>query len=238
MKKYTIENARIFCRDVLEAPPIEQFENGEIDEAEWFDNHKIHIVVGDHDIEFEYNADNVGILDDAIMEMYEVESDLRGTDTGNTVSSQYRPAELRDVIRVGVYNDWDEYGYKMGSFKAYIQHFIEETKDISAVMHYYDMILKDTSRYMECFECDFSKLDMNSMRCINPEVIKKAIGDMIGKNSELLYGVDGENRSSDITFLMDYTFKMSGELIGWWYGEADEVYINQVIEDYRNNLFE
>lgn len=48
MKKYTINEAKEFCRDVLAMPPIEQFESGEIDEVEWFDNHKIHRVIEDY----------------------------------------------------------------------------------------------------------------------------------------------------------------------------------------------
>ena len=76
MKKYTIENAKEFCRDALIMPPIELFVNGDVDEAEWFEGHKIRIIVGDHEIELEYNADNVTELDGAIKEMYEVEMDL------------------------------------------------------------------------------------------------------------------------------------------------------------------
>lgn len=76
MKKYTIENAKEFCRDALIMPPIELFVNGDVDEAKWFEDHKIRIIVGDHEIELEYNADNVTELDGAIKEMYEVEMDL------------------------------------------------------------------------------------------------------------------------------------------------------------------
>lgn len=76
MKKYTIENAKEFCRDALIMPPIELFVNGDVDEAKWFEDHKIRIIVGDHEIEFEYTADNVTELDGAIKEMYEVEMDL------------------------------------------------------------------------------------------------------------------------------------------------------------------
>lgn len=238
MKKYTINEAKEFCQTALEMPPIEQFESGEIDEALWFDEHRIRIAVGDHEIELDYNADNVNELDGAIMEMYEVEADLRYATTGNTVGSKYRPAELKDILRVGIYEGWDKHGYEMGSFKAYIQHFVSEIKDKSDVMGYYDVILEDIPHYTECFKCDFSKLNMQSMRCINTDTIKKAIGELICTDRELLYGVDAEERSSDITFMMDYTFKMSGELIGWWYGEADEAYIKQVIEDYKKSLFE
>ena len=77
MKKYTVENAKEFRRDALIMPPIELFVNGDVDEAEWFEDHKIRIIVGDHEIELEYNADNVTELDVAIKEMYEAEMDIR-----------------------------------------------------------------------------------------------------------------------------------------------------------------
>lgn len=77
MKKYTVENAKEFRRDALIMPPIELFENGDVDESQWFEDHKIRIIVGDHEIEFEYTADNVTELDVAIKEMYEAEMDIR-----------------------------------------------------------------------------------------------------------------------------------------------------------------
>jgi hypothetical protein len=36
---------------------------------------------------------------------------------------------------------------------------------------------------------------------------------------------------------MDYTIKPSGELIGWFYGKADDDYIGQLIADYQKKLF-
>ena len=71
MKKYTIRNCEEFCKNALGYPPFEEFENGSIDEKEWYDAHQIHITVGNHDMELEYNADNATEIEGAIKEMYE-----------------------------------------------------------------------------------------------------------------------------------------------------------------------
>ena len=98
LKKYTLENYKEFCKEALQVPPIESFKDGSIDEDKWYKQHNIHIVTGNHDIELDYNADNVNEIEYALREMYEVEMDIRGATTGNTVESQYRPAELKDVL--------------------------------------------------------------------------------------------------------------------------------------------
>ena len=76
MKKYTIRNCEEFCKNALGYPPFEEFENGSIDEKEWYDTHQIHIIVGNHDMELEYNADNATEIEGAIKEMYEMEKDM------------------------------------------------------------------------------------------------------------------------------------------------------------------
>ncbi len=59
IKRYTLDNYEEFCRNALQAPPIEKFEDGTLDEDEWYKEHNIHITVGNHDIELWYGADNV-----------------------------------------------------------------------------------------------------------------------------------------------------------------------------------
>ena len=61
MKKYTIEDYEAFSREALDAPPVEDFEDGIIDENQWFEDNKILISKGRHQMELEYNADNVKI---------------------------------------------------------------------------------------------------------------------------------------------------------------------------------
>ena len=238
MVKYTIANAKEFCRDALTMPPIDEFESGELDEAEWYEDHKIHIIIGNHEMELEYNADNVNELDDAINEMYDVEMDIKSATTGNTVGNKYRPATLKDVIQVAIQNDWMEWGYAMPSLRAFIKEFIQRYANISKVVDIYNnVIYEDMKEYIERFKCNYGNLDMHSFKNINRETIKRAVAELIGTDREELMGFDAQNRCSDITFIMDHSIKFGGDLIGWHYGEAGEEYINELIEDYKKKLF-
>ena len=76
-KKYTIDQYDEFCNNALVMPPLDEFAEGSIDEAEWYKTHKIHITVGNHDMELDYHADNVTEIDSAIKVMYEMEMDFR-----------------------------------------------------------------------------------------------------------------------------------------------------------------
>lgn len=238
MKKYTINDYETFSREALDMPPIEQFEDGTIDEEQWYEDNKIIIIKGNHQMELDYNADNVNEIDAALREMYEVEMDIRSATTGNTVGSQYRPAELKDILRVAIQNDWEDHGYKNGSFTFFIREFVKAYDDITNIIGVYDdIIYKDVKWYNEICKCNFGKLDMLSLRHIDRAHIQKAIEDLVCTDRELLVGYDNCNRCSDITFIMDHTFKQSGELIGWFYGEQDEKYIGELIADYKKKLF-
>lgn len=103
-------------------------------------------------------------------------------------------------------------------------------------MRYYKVIQEDYKDATDRCKCDFRKLDMSTMR-INPKTIRDAIDELICTDRELLYGVTEDDKSSDIAFLMDYTLKPSGELIGWFYGEPDDEYIDGLIADYKKKLF-
>lgn len=87
-KKYTIDQYKEFCNDALEMPPLDEFDDGSIDEEKWYETHKIHITVGNHDMELNYYADNVSEIYSAINEMYEIEMEVRGVnkkkEDGNT----------------------------------------------------------------------------------------------------------------------------------------------------------
>lgn len=199
--------------------------------------HKIHIIVGNHDMELDYNADNVNELDAAIKEMYAVEKDIKYATTGNTVGNKYRPAELKDVIQVAIQNDWNEWGYIM-PFELFVREFIQRYSNVSKIVDTCNnVIYKDMKHYIEIFKCNFGNLNMYSFKNINRETIKNAIAALIGTDREYLIGFDDQNRCSDITFLMDHSLKWGGDLIGWYYGEAEEEYINGLIEDYKKKLF-
>lgn len=238
-KKYTIEDYEAFTREALDAPPVEQFEDGTIDEEQWYEDNKILITKGQHQMELDYTADNVNEIDFALKEMYEVEMDIRSATTGNTVGSELRPAELKDILRIAIQNDWEDYGYQRGDFVTFVREFIKGYDDITNILGVYDdIIYKDVKWYNEICKCNFGKLDMLSLRHIDRRHIQDAIKELVCADMELLVGYDNCNRCSDITFIMDNTFKPSGELIGWFYGEQDADYTGQLIADYKKKLFE
>lgn len=237
MKKYTLKNYEEFSREALVCPPMEEFEDGSIDEEKWYADHKIRITVGEHEIEIGYYADTVSEIDFALREMYEEEYGSGNPTTGNTVGSEYRPAELKDIIRVALQEDWNDWGWKCGSLSEFINQFVEGKEDISDIVCWYNVILKDVKHYTDCYHCNFGNLNMYSMRNINPRVVRNIIRSLIGTDKELLVGYDNDHKCSDITFVMDYTVKPSGDLIGWFYGDQDAKYINELVENYKNKLF-
>ena len=236
MKKYTLKDYEEFCREALVIPPMEEFEDGTVDEDKWYEDHKIHIRIDNHEIEVGYFADTVNEIEFALKEMYEEEyGDGRPT-TGNTVGSALRPAELKDILRIAIQNDWWTGCKDVSDFGEFIRKFIANIKDISDVMRYYEVIQRDYKDATDRCKCDFSKLDISTMR-INPKTIRDAVDSLIGTDRELLYGVTDKNESSDIVFVMDYSLKFSGELIGWFYGEPDDEYIDELFADYKKKLF-
>jgi hypothetical protein len=237
MKKYTLKEYKDFSSEALACPPFEEFEDGTSNEEDWFDAHQIKIVVGDKEMELPYYADVINELDWALREMYEEEYCNGEPTTGNTVGSEYRPATLKDLVKVALREGWGRYGYKMSGFDAYIKCFIEEHENIEDIVHCYEWINTDIKGYTEEYKCNFGQLDMNSMKNVSSETVKHIIDELICTDMELLVGYDNELRCSDITFVMDYTIKPSGELIGWFYGEADDDYIGQLIADYKKKLF-
>ena len=236
MKKYTLKDYEAFTREALVCPPMEEFEDGSIDENKWYEDHKIRIAVGEHEIEIDYHADSVNEVDFALREMYEEEYGNGNPTTGNTVGSEYRAAELKDIIHVALQKAWDEYGWKTGNLSEFLEQFIGTDFLMSDAMNWYQIILEDIKNYTECYHCNFGKLNMYSMRNINARVVRDIVRSLIGTDRELLVGYDNDNKCSDITFVMDYTIKQSGDLIGWFYGDQDPQYINELVEDYKNKL--
>jgi hypothetical protein len=236
VKKYKLKDYKEFCENALGCPPIEEFEDGTTDEDEWYKEHNIHIITGGHDIELEYHADNVNEIEYALREMYEAENDGPPT-TGNTVGSEYRSAELKDIIQFAIQDEFNHFGYKMNSFAEFIQYFIKKEWDMEQVMWYYTIIFKDIKHYNDCYQCNFGKLDMNTINGICPSKIRDVVDSLICRDRELLYGVTEDDKSSDIVFVMDNTLRPGGDLVGWFYGEPDEEYIDGLIADYKKKLF-
>ncbi len=238
MKKYTLKDWKAFSDEALVCPPFDEFESGTSDEEDWYDAHQIKIVVGDKEIELPYFADVINELDFALREMYEEEYGSGEPTTGNTVGSEYRPATLKDILNVAIQHDWEEWGYKHEDLIIFLREFVKGYDDITNIMGVYDdVIYKDLKYYNDIFKCNFGKLDMFTLRHIDRPHIQKAIEDLVCTDKELLVGYDNEHRCSDITFIMDHTFKPSGELVGWFYGEADDDYIGALITNYKKKLF-
>ena len=120
-KKYTLENYEEFCKEALQVPPVESFEDSSIDEDEWYRQHNIHIVTGNHDIELDYNADNVNEIEYALREMYEVEMDIRDATTGNTITK--RVATMRDLVQYYLLDKSYEYSDK--EFPKYVKNIFD-----------------------------------------------------------------------------------------------------------------
>jgi hypothetical protein len=190
-------------------------------------------------MELDYDADTVNEIEFGLREIHEALLGSGEATIGNTVGSQYRPATLKDLVKVAVREGWEYYGYKMRDFGSYIRCFVDEHEHLGDILYCYKYISKNIKGYTEQYKCDFSKLDMDNMRNVDSDMVGRIIYDLIGTDIEFLYGVDSANKSSDIVFVMDYTLKLSGELVGWFYGQddIDEDYVNELIENYKNKLF-
>lgn len=235
MKKYTLKDYKKFCDEALIMPPFEDDE--QIDE--WFETHKIHIIANDCMMELDYDADAINEIEFSLREIHEAILGSGEATTGNTVGSEYRPATLKDLVKVAVREGWEHGGYKMRDFGAYIRYFIKEHTNLGDILRCYKYISKDIEDYAEQYQCDFSRLGMDNMCDISSDIIKNIISELICTDRELLFGITEDDKSSDIVFVMDYTLKPSGELIGWFYGQdnIDEEYIDCLIEDYKKKLF-
>lgn len=228
MKKYTLENYKEFCQNALVAPPIEEFEDGSIDEEQWYKDHSIHITVGNHDIEVGYFADNVNEIEFALEEMYEAEYGDGTPTTGNTVGSQYRAAELKDLVRYFILWRYENYGGL--NWFDYAKQAIVELSDIQSVIGMYehaDKIAQETD-----FKCNWHNFRIETLKDATEEGIKKIILDLVGSNLEVSY-----DSHTDKSFIIDYTFTESGDFIGWTWG-SDNNDIQEVIAQYKIDVLD
>lgn len=228
MKKYTLENYKEFCQNALVAPPIEEFEDGSIDEEQWYKDHSIHITVGNHDIEVGYFADNVNEIEFALEEMYEAEYGDGTPTTGNTVGSQYRAAELKDLVRYFILWRYENYGGL--NWFDYAKQAIVELSDIQSVIGMYehaDKIAQETD-----FKCNWHNFRIETLKDVTEEGIKKIILDLVGSNFEVSY-----DPHTDKSFIIDYTFNESGDFIGWTWG-SDNNDIQEVIAQYKIDVLD
>ena len=72
-KVFDLEQYEEFIGQALDVPPVEEMDEGLIDADKWFEDHKIRISTGDHQIVLDSNADTVMGLTDYLKEQYENE---------------------------------------------------------------------------------------------------------------------------------------------------------------------
>jgi hypothetical protein len=233
VKKYTIDNYEEFVKNALVCPPIEEFEDGSIDEDKWYKEHNIHIITGNHDIELEYHADNVNEIEYALREMYEVEKDIRYATTGNTTGSEYRDATWKDILRFAVLDGWYEDSHCL---EAEIEKCICRFKrdDFKKVMQ---KIENQTSINDE-LEVNFFKLDTKDLwKIFDEEERRQAFKEILCSKVEISELMNKDGKHYDQTVIMDYSIVPSGDLVGWHYGvnfdkdsEDNQDYIQDYIE--------
>lgn len=213
-KKYTIDNYEEFCKEALQCPPIEEFEDGSIDEDKWYREHNIHIITDNHDIELEYNADNVNEIEYALREMYEVEMDIRGATTGNTVGSEYRDATWKDILRFAVLDGWYEDSHSVeAEVNKCIHRFTRER--FAEIMK---KIGEQTSMNDE-LEVNFFKLESKDLWKIFDKIERiQAFKEILCSKVEISELVDKDGKHDDKTVIMDHSIIPSGDLVGWHYG--------------------
>ena len=235
-KMYTLEQYEEFCDAALDSPPC--FEDEGIDELKWYEENKVHIIKGNHEIVLDYVADVANELTYALREIYMAEYEDGVPTTGNTVGCGYRPETFKDLVMVAVREGW-EHSTDIHDFASYVRDFIKKHNNLGDILGCYKYINQNIQGYNEQYKCNFGKLDMDNMCNVDSAMIKHTISDLICTDRELLYGITEDNKTSDIVFVMDHTLKPSGELIGWFYGQddIDEEYISDLIEDYKKKLF-
>lgn len=233
-KKYTIDNYEEFCSNALQAPPIEEFEEGKIDEVQWYKDHMIHITVGNHDIELGYFADNVNEIEWALQEMYAAEYDGPPT-TGNTVGSEYPNATWKDILRFAVLSqlyDNECEDYKEAIWKCIHrftkQFYTEVMQKIEAQTSYNDEL-----------EVNFFKLDTKDLwKIFDEEERRQAFKEILCSKIEIEELIDENGAHGDKVVITDYSIRPSGDLVGWHYGvewdknhEDNQWYVRKYIEE-------
>jgi hypothetical protein len=211
-KKYTIKDFKAFSDKVLVIPPMEEFEDGTIDEAKWYEEHKIHIIVGQHDMEIDYTADAVNEIDSALYELHNMEC---GESVVDKEDDKYRDATWKDILKADALSRF----YKTrdldlkGAIHASIQHFTRE-RFIEIMKE-----LEEKESLGDEIEVNFAKLDTRDLHKIfNMSDRKQAFKEMLCQKIEIEELVDKDGRTSDRVVITDYSMRFGGDIVGWHYG--------------------
>ena len=225
MKKYTLENYKEFCDKALICPPFEDEENWQ----KWIDSHKVQIIANDCVMELDYDADTINEIEFSLREIYEAILGDGTATTGNTFGSQYRPAELKDVVRYFIMCRYENWGGL--NWFDYAKQAVVEMSDIQSVIGVYEHA-RQIAKYIN-FKCNWHNFKTESLKDATEEGIKKIILDLVGSELEISY-----DSSTDKSFLIDYTFKESGDFIDWTWGQMDENVQCELITNYKTQIFE
>ena len=231
MKKYELRDYKEFCREALIVPPLDEFDDGTINEVEWYKKHDIKIITGDHEINIGYGADEVNEIEFALREIYEAVLGDGEATIGNTFGSQYRPAELKDIVRHFIMCRYENYGGL--NWFDYAKQAVVEMSDISSVIGVYKHA-KMVSKQID-FKCNWHNFEIESLKDATEEGIKKIILDLVGSDIEISY-----DPHTDKSFIIDYTFKDSGDFIDWSWGKIDEhnEEFRVLLDSYKTQIFE
>lgn len=231
MKKYELKDYKEFCREALIAPPCDEFENGTSDEEDWFVSHKIHIIANDCVMELDYDADAVNEIDSALKEIYGALLGDGEATTGNTFGSEYRPAELKDVVRWFIMYRYENWGGL--NWFDYANQAVVELADIQSVIGIYEHA-KKVEKDID-FKCNWHNFKVETLKDATEEGIKKIILDWVGSNIEISY-----DPHTDKSFIIDYTFKDSGDFIDWCWGTLEECDdgFRVLLDSYKACIFE
>lgn len=231
MKKYELKDYKEFCREALVYPPLDEFDNGTVDEEEWYKQHYIKITCNNHEINVGYGADEVNEIKFSLREIYEAVLGDGEATTGNTFGSQYRPCELKDVVRWFIMWRYNNYGGL--NWFDYAKQAVEELSDIKSIIGVYKHA-KKIEKDIE-FNCNWHNFKVESLEDATEEGIKKIILDWVGSDIEVSY-----DPHTDKSFIIDYTFNVSGDFIDWSWGELDKNNdtFNVLLESYKVCIFE
>ena len=225
MKKYTLKNYKQFCKEALVCPPCEDDDQFE----KWIENHKIQIIANDCVMELDYDADVVNEIEFGLKEMHEAILGSGEATMGNTVGSQYRQAELKDIVRWFIIEHYKNDDYS--NWFDYAKKAVEELTDVQLAIDLYEEA-RNLEKHID-FKCNWHNFKVESLKDATKEGIKKIILDLVGSELEISY-----DPYTDKSFIIDYTFKESGDFINWSWGQINEDEKNTLLKDYKAQIFE
>ena len=225
MKKYTLENYKEFCEEALIVPPFEDEENIE----KWFETHKVRIIANDCVMELDYDADVINEIEFGLKEMHEAILGSGEATTGNTFGSQYRPAELKDIVRFYIMDRYAMWGGH--NWFKYARQAVDELSGVSSILEEYEDA-RNREKDIE-IHCNWHNFKVETLRNATKDGIKKIIRDLVGSDIEVSY-----DPSTDKSFIIDYTFKESGDFVDWCWGDINDDEKRILIETYKEHIFE